>query len=214
MRNKVIVIGALHHNTLGVIRSLGQKGLCDWMHVILVCKGPNYIEHSRYIKKGHITRIESYSSVADTLYDMRPSGEEKKPVVICCCDTSISMVDADYERLSTYFLLPNAKQKQGEITRLLEKSIQVEIARKVGFNVPESFLYDKKKGMPIVWKSFPCIVKPLDILLGGKDDICVCGNEKELEYTLSNDEVPSVIIQSIIEKFIEFQIIGVSMGGV
>ncbi len=32
---KVIVIGGSHHNTLGVIRSLGMKGLCQEIQLYL-----------------------------------------------------------------------------------------------------------------------------------------------------------------------------------
>ena len=47
---KVIVIGINHHNTLGVVRSLGYKGLKS--HVIIMCRQKNpYVCYSKYIVK-------------------------------------------------------------------------------------------------------------------------------------------------------------------
>ena len=34
MKNKVLVIGADHHNTLGIVESLGQKGLNSYVLIV------------------------------------------------------------------------------------------------------------------------------------------------------------------------------------
>lgn len=215
MDNRAFVIGGVHHNILGIIRSLGKKGLKNSLFAIVVGQRASFLEKSKYINQNNIFYVDSYVRVTDTLFEFRPRNGEPKPVVICCGDTAISKLDAEYDRLSPYFLLPNAKHKQGEITRLLEKNTQVEIAKNVGFNVPETHLYDKRNdNSSFNWKLFPCIVKPLDILLGGKSDICICKDEEELKNTISNDRVKSVIIQPFIDKLFEFQIIGMAMGGV
>ena len=49
VQNDIVVIGASHHNTLGVIRSLGYKGIMP----ILLLISPNkksYVAKSKYIK--------------------------------------------------------------------------------------------------------------------------------------------------------------------
>ena len=50
---KVVVIGGLHHNTLGVIRALGEKGITSLnIDVILVEQNvnkKNFIAKSKYI---------------------------------------------------------------------------------------------------------------------------------------------------------------------
>lgn len=52
--NKVIIIGGFHHNTYGLIRSLGEAGIKS--DVILEPCQPkvNWLFASQYIKKIHI----------------------------------------------------------------------------------------------------------------------------------------------------------------
>lgn len=48
MKNKVLVIGADHHNTLGIVESLGQKGLNSY--VLIVGENINsFVLKSRYV---------------------------------------------------------------------------------------------------------------------------------------------------------------------
>ena len=46
--NKAIVIGADHHNTLGIIRSLGEKGVI--VHAILLDCTTSFVSKSKYLR--------------------------------------------------------------------------------------------------------------------------------------------------------------------
>ena len=49
-QHQVLVIGGIHHNILGVIRSLGFARIPD-IKVILVGNEPDFVSRSKYIKK-------------------------------------------------------------------------------------------------------------------------------------------------------------------
>ena len=106
-RCQTIVIGGNHHNTLGVIRSLGLADTTD-IKLILVGKDDDFVSRSKYVKKKNIIKIESDESLPATLLKI---GKESstKPVVICSSDTSISIIDQNFDELSKYLVLPNAK---------------------------------------------------------------------------------------------------------
>ena len=53
MKNKVLVIGADHHNTLGIVESLVQKGLNSY--VLIVGENINsFVLKSRYVIEGWV----------------------------------------------------------------------------------------------------------------------------------------------------------------
>ena len=52
MMKEIIVIGADHHNTLGVLRSLGEKGINSILLLISENK-KSYVAKSKYAKEVH-----------------------------------------------------------------------------------------------------------------------------------------------------------------
>ncbi len=59
---------------------------------------------------------------------------------------------------------------------------------------------------------FPCIVKPLASKDGTKADIAICKDKKDLETCLAGCRCAEVQVQEYIDKDIEFQLIGCSLG--
>ena len=49
-KKKVIVIGGNHHNTLGVLRSLGEKGVFSELILVTSSKYP-YVKYTYYLWK-------------------------------------------------------------------------------------------------------------------------------------------------------------------
>lgn len=210
MDNRVIIIGPAHHNTLGVIRSLGKMGLKDRIQVILRGSENCAFTRTKYVRTNNFYFCNDYVHSIEILLSLSPQHNEPKPIVICCSDSAISEVDQRYDTLSKWFILPNAKSQQGEITRLLEKNNQIFEAKRLGLNIPETLTY--YKGKSIEWSQYPCIIKPLDIHVGGKSDIIICKDADELHNAIANLASSIVIIQPFIEKALEFQIIGCSLG--
>ena len=58
MENKVIIIGAEHHNTLGVVKSLGKKGV-QLIVCIIADESFSIVLKSKYVNKGLIFKSDS-----------------------------------------------------------------------------------------------------------------------------------------------------------
>ena len=118
MLQDIFVIGGNHHNALGVIRALGEKGLRPY--VIIQCEEKKpYIRLSRYIQQYWI--VKSDAEVLDLL---RQEGVKRdQPVVlIACADGLSSLVDMHRDELSKWYCLP-VSDEQGRITRLMDKEV-------------------------------------------------------------------------------------------
>ena len=87
MDNQVIVIGTDHHNTLGIIRSLGEEGK---LPIVML---PNlklaFITKSKYINK--VIWFDKPNDVIDILLRDYVN-ETNKAIIICAEDVSISVI--------------------------------------------------------------------------------------------------------------------------
>jgi len=208
MKHKVILIGGNHHNTLGVLRSLGQTGKFD-VCLILIGLSSDFVACSKYVRKNEIYRVDSDEAVLDVLFKIGPTLNQKA-VVICSSDGSIAAIDRNYNKLKEYFILPNAKGLEGEIGKLMDKTHQTEVAFEVGFDIPYTTKIDTIEQAK-QWNVFPCIIKPEESALGCKSDIQICNDEEELISSMGGTLCNSFQVQQFIEKTLEFQLIGCSL---
>lgn len=210
MNSRIIIIGGLHHNTLGVIRSLGEAGITkERLKVIIVeerWSEPNIISESRYVDKNIITYLGSYNDITPWLLKYKIIDE--RSCIICCSDGSAENVMKNATILNEWYNIPSTSM-DAEI--LMSKSAQNEIAIRSGFNVPESIVV-KKNQREISWVSYPCITKPLKSIEGaGKADIIVINKEEELQRAVDIIEADEIEIQKYIKKEMEYQLIGCSL---
>lgn len=200
----VFVIGGCHHNILGVIRSLGERGIFPLVILETLEKKP-YIAKSKYIKR--CWKVETERQVLDVL--RQEAGHHgKRPVVIACADNLSSLLDLHHDELSAYYALPGAEE-QGRITHLMDKEVMSELAAEVGLLVPSSVATDTSLDEAI-YVPLPWIIKPLVSKNGVKADI-------ERIYTLEewakykSRHQARVQVQQLIEKEFEYQLIGLSL---
>lgn len=207
----IAVIGDAHHNTLGVIRSLGEQGIKkENIHVLLIgehISNRNIISTSKYVIEQNVSHDESYEKIVSWLRKLAEDG--KKRAVVCCSDGASEVVISNKRELSDSFYLPSSKI---DISQLMEKNVQDTIAINCGLHVPQSTVITQ--GNDFEWNLFPCITKPLKSVIGaGKHDICIASSYSELESALGNIEAEKVQIQEFISKKMEFQLIGCSLNG-
>ena len=82
VEEKIIIIGGLHHNTLGVIRSLGEEGIKS-NNMIVVLSGKdinkkNIISKSKYTLEENIVYLESDNDIASWLLEHKKELNSKR----------------------------------------------------------------------------------------------------------------------------------------
>ncbi len=202
----VLVIGGNHHNTLGVIRSLGYAGVSPYVIISSKERHP-YVSYSKFIKKKWI--VDNDEDVLRLLLSLQL---EKGTIVIACSDSLASLLDQNYDSLSKIYKLPGSPE-QGRISYLMDKEVMSDLARDIGFAVPQTFVVTDKKPSVLPSFPFPWIVKPLVSCHGSKQDIKRCYNKGDWETYLNENHCLKVQVQKLIEKEYEFQLIGCSFGG-
>ena len=203
----VVVIGGVHHNTLGVVRSLGEAKIkkANILVLLIGCKKKNNIVSvSKYLKKANIFFLDSNDKIIEKL-DLIAKDKIKR-VIICCSDGSAEEVIKNSKHLSDSFFCPRTKI---DVSQLMQKEEQAKIAVECGINIPPSRIINRESFKE--WNDFPCIVKPLKSTAGEKSDIQVLNNANELSNVMNMINTRDLQIQKFITKQFEFQLIGCSL---
>jgi predicted ATP-grasp superfamily ATP-dependent carboligase len=203
--NPVIVIGASHHNTLGVIRSLGYCNIYPYL-ILIAKEKKSYVAKSKYIK--NVFYLDEESDTVSFLLE-KFKCNESKPIIIACYDSIASVLDSNNSLLSPFFLLPGARCS-GQISKYMNKRVMIELAQEIGLECPKSYVFEKSKD-EVPDMPFPWILKPLVSKEGSKQDIKRCYKTEDFEQYLQEEHCNRLQIQQLIDKDYEFQLIGVSM---
>ena len=204
MKNNVLVIGGGHHNTLGVVRSLGRKGY--QIELILIDeKQRSFVSASKYVSVCH-TLFDIKQLAAFLLY-RHPTKDGSKEIVISCADAVTEHLNLHTDALSKRYILPG-NPLQGAMAKLMDKTTMIKMVAKHQIEAPEVWKipedYDKV--------SFPCLTKALVSSHGGKQDIVICKSKSELDAFLKENK-DEIFVQSYIIKKEEVQFIGCSING-
>lgn len=191
--HRFIILGDGHFNTLGMIRSLGEVGICP--DVVLVDKNLITVSASKYIRQLHVAdTCEAGLEYIITTYSKEP----EKPFLLTGSDKIIAVIDRNYKRLIKGFYFFNAGE-EGRINQLLSKKEQNLLAESCGFNVPifeEVKIGDKPTRVP-----YPLITKAVDSTVENwKGQVYVCRNEDELVDAYSKLKGERILLQQYIEK--------------
>lgn len=201
-KNKVVVIGSSHHNTLGVIRSLGEKGLRPYL-LLRGAQDAKGVHKSRYIEKWWLCHTDS-ECLNILLREFK--NEHEKPVVISTTDPSTQLLDEYRHLLEKKFYLPICLQPN-KVVELMDKSIITETAKTYNINTPRSWII-RNRNIPSDIL-FPCLAKPLSSLTGHKSDICECNDIEELRNQIFTPEhCEDYLVQERIQIEKEISILG------
>lgn len=206
MKGLPIIIGGNHHNTLGVIRALGYKGIRSLVILVTNEEHP-YVAYSKYIDK--CVLLKTKEEIVPHLLNQAKSNHGKQ-VILSCADFVTSELDACLNELNEYYYLPTAKG-QGICNHYMDKHCMTELAKEVGIAIPKSWIVDTNERFNIQEISFPCIVKPLVSIYGSKSEIKVLKDSISLANYLSSYKGHRFIIQEFIDKDFEYQLIGCSL---
>ena len=199
--NKIIIFGSDHHNTLGIIRSLGEKGIKPYA-IIFSNSNNSFVLKSKYIKRGWLRKSPIECLDCFTFF----KGDKSKAIIICSCDSAVAILDKYYYNFKDNFYLPLCKE-HGRVVELMNKDKITELAVQYNISVPKSWKIINKKIQQDI--DFPCITKSLTSLHGDKSDIVICNSRKELENVIiSEKHCKDFLVQQYIKKDKEISILG------
>ena len=133
-----IIIGGNHHNTLGVIRALGFKGINSLVMLVTDEKKP-YVSYSKYITK--CVLLSSSKEIVPYLLNYAKDINSKS-VIFSCADFVTSELDNAFNILKDFFYLPTAKE-QGVCNHYMRKDIMVIWQSGLVLDVPKVGLLTK-----------------------------------------------------------------------
>lgn len=202
--NKVIVIGGNHHNTLGLIRSIGEKGLPVYLFLehqesFAACN----LRFSKYITKMY--HLQDENEII-TLLKRDFWNEDYKPTILCGSDVSVSFLDEHYDELKDKFHFFNAGS-QGRINYFMNKSNMIPLAEECGLKTIKTWHLNSNDSIPVDI-TYPCFSKPQNSSLDGKNGTGIIHTEEELRERLNIGD--DILVQEYIDKDYEIDINGLS----
>lgn len=202
----VIVFAIEHYNPLGVIRTLGKRGIrpdyiAEKGRVRLSSKSKylNEVHEVENVDEGYEVLLKEYGEVYKT---------GKKPIIICSDDKTIGHLDQHYDELKDKFIFFNCGQ-QGRIIDYMDKFRILELAKKHGLKILDSRVV-KRGEIPGDLK-YPIITKSISPNSGGwKSDVFICENSVELNEAFKKIKSEEVLLQQFVEKKNEYAVEGCS----
>jgi len=203
--NKAIILGSNYYIGLGIIRSLGRKGV----HTVAIdySLDDTYGAKSKYLKEQIIA--PHYRDQADQLKSFLieyGKKQDSKPVLFPGADPYAEFMDKYLDELREYYLI--SMDEKGLWTKVMDKDILHDLAIKHKVLVPETVRLVDENFHERVEKEvgFPCIVKPTDspsFVKIFRTKTFLCKNILELEEAigLAKGERLEVIVQRIIPGF-------------
>lgn len=195
IKNKIIIWGHDNYNTLGLLRQLSGE---DREILFLMWGKPaSCASASKWFGEYEITDSieEGYQYLLTNFVD-----ESQKPVIFTPSDEIIEFIDQHKSELEKQFIIPGTRE-QGLLTKIDDKNTMAELARKLGFLVPQSQVCRKNTDLQNV--QYPCIIKPAHTTIGHRNEFKfkICKNEKELAGALKYvREESEFILQQYIPK--------------
>jgi D-aspartate ligase len=208
-KNRLVIVFAIdHYNPLGAIRSLGENGIRP-IYIAIRHRVELGVK-SKYVSKVHqVDSVEEgYKVLMENYGEVYKTGE--KPFVLFSDDKSVGYFDTHYDEVKDCFITYNANNTQGRIMQFMDKKNILDLAKKHGLNVLDSYVCNK--GEIPEGLVYPVITKDINPNAGGwKSDVFVCNSEEELKAAYEKISSPVVLLQRYIEKKTEIAFEGCSV---
>lgn len=172
MSNYAVVVGDAHFNSLGIIRSLGEKGIGS---VFVNIDSDGSAEYSRYTLE--TIHVGSTDEIADAVKNVILS-RGGRPALFPSSDAAVIALDSDYESLSKLAFCPGL---DGKAEFYMDKAEMCRVAEECGFTVPKTCAMDITSENKALLAAFdlPFIIKPLKSVDGQKTDITICKTRED-----------------------------------
>lgn len=226
MKSKVVVIGHGYTSRLGIIRSLAELD-CELTIVAMVShgfwgrlirwEGGKPIDcYSKYVKKVKYSPAQDEEALVKLLLE-ECVDPNQKVILIPDSDFSAVVIDRNQERLKEHFLFPHINHTPGLVEHWMEKTVQKELAKNVGLNVPDGRVVVVENQHFVFPENvhYPCFTKALATISGGKQFLKRCDNETELRQLLDKVSLKyntRVLIEDYKSIDTEYAVVGFSDG--
>lgn len=195
-RPTAIVVGQGGYNDMGLIRSCGEAN----MDVILICPEDIVvpINKSKYVVDWLPLTSVSETEVMQTLNSCFDKYKGRTFTIYPAADSTALILDKNYKELSTNAFVPHA---YGDLYKLMDKAVMVELALKAELQVPKSNNYELNRDSKPYYQG-KCIIKPLRSVSGGKTVIQICKSENDFNEALNNclaHRVDKILVQDLVE---------------
>lgn len=200
----VIIFGPDGYNTLGVMRSLGNKKINIFL-LLVSNKRINYTLYSRYLQEYKIVKDDQ-----EGINYLLSNSSHSKITIIPTSDMAESALDIHYSLLKDKYIFPNAGEN-GIINKIMDKKIMSDYASEAGLNVPITIKFKKGDSIPanII---YPNLVKPEKSITGSKKDMAICYDKEDVQNTINNSKnTEDFLIQQYIKKDFDILLIGASL---
>jgi len=170
--NYAVVVGDAHFNSLGLIRSLGEKGIGS---VFINIDSDGSAEHSKYtLKTVHVGSTDEIADAVKTVVESRGG----KPALFPASDAAAIALDAAYGSLSKLAFCPGLS---GKAEFYMDKAEMCRVAEECGFTEPETRAMDitSENKARLAAFGLPFIIKPLKSVDGQKTDITICKTRED-----------------------------------
>lgn len=192
LKNKCIIFGNEHHNSLGQVRSLGEHGIRPIVVMlkskVKITSASKYVSEKYFVSsidEGYKFILKKWGNLSD------------KPFIFTSDDLITSYLDMKYDEIKDKFYFNNCG-KQGAITMYMDKMKMYKIAESIGFLVPS---YTRYEDLDLKDLDYPIITKTKTSLHENwKDDSFVCFNKNDLTNALSKIKCKDIMIQKYIDK--------------
>lgn len=205
---KVVVLGNDHTNSLGVAQSLG----CAGFYVVAAVWGckTGMVAASQYVKE--IITANTPQGCIYRIINNIP--QEVYPIpIIACCDNAAVALEENRDILTPRFMFEYTTGPYS-IRQLGVKELQVNLAQRCGFEVPQSQMIESiaELGEGVSFNP-PYIIKSLVSMEGSKGDLIVCRTLEQLQEQASKvlKRTPRILVQQYIEHDYEISILGCGM---
>ena len=203
---KVVAFGCNHKNMLGLVRSLGEKGIRP--HCVLLNRKEGLVFSSKYPESCYWaeTPEKGLSYIMETF-----SGEKEKPILLSSDDITETLFDKHATELREHFVVP-AADEDGKLTYYMDKQHIGEYAAKFGFKTPVTRLFRNGDVIDADLK-YPVFTKSVKSIDGSKHEERKCANIYELKNALQECKQGELLVQQYIEKKDEIDFIGYVANG-
>ena len=218
----ILILSRNYSNGLAVARMLGSVGYTVDMIASSHKEGASDVAAcSKYIrnfsevvsrKVGNAGEEELLQAILE-----HKGTDGLQPILIPTDDYTTTVMDNNRDALASYFVMPSLEDRTaGALAHLQNKTLQAELAKKVGLLVPEYWTFDLREEFIIPDDMiYPCYVKPITSITGYKTEMAVCEDAEALVTHLGKMrerfEERTVLVQEYLKIDYEFASAGLCL---